>query len=73
MTTVVAVANAYFQVLAAQDRLRIARDNLRSATRVLNLIQQRLNAGTASALDIAQQESLVATAARRDPAAANKR
>ena len=42
LTTVVATANAYFQVLAAQDRLRIARDNMASATRVLNLIQQRL-------------------------------
>ena len=61
LTTVVATANAYFQVLAAQDRLRVARDNVASATRVLNLIQQRLNAGTASALDIAQQESLVNT------------
>jgi outer membrane protein, multidrug efflux system len=58
---VVATANAYFQVLAAQDRLRVARDNLASATRVLNLIQQRLQAGTASALDTAQQESLVNT------------
>jgi outer membrane protein, multidrug efflux system len=61
LTTVVAAANAYFQVLAAQDRLRVARDNLASATRVLNLIQQRLQAGTASALDTAQQESLVNT------------
>lgn len=59
LATVVSTANAYFQVLSAQDRLRVARNNLRSATRVLNLIQQRLNAGTASALDTAQQESLV--------------
>ena len=61
LTTVVAAANAYFQVLATQDRLRVARENLASATRVLNLIQQRLQAGTASALDTAQQESLVNT------------
>jgi NodT family efflux transporter outer membrane factor (OMF) lipoprotein len=61
LTALVAAANAYFQVLAAQDRLRVARDNLASATRVLNLIQQRLQAGTASALDTAQQESLVNT------------
>ncbi|MEI9804421.1 MAG: efflux transporter outer membrane subunit [Pseudolabrys sp.] len=61
LTTVVATANAYFQVLAAQDRLQVARDNQAAATRVLNLIQQRLNAGTASALDTAQQESLVNT------------
>ncbi|MEP7030768.1 MAG: efflux transporter outer membrane subunit [Pseudolabrys sp.] len=61
LTTVAAAANAYFQVLSAQDRLRVARENIASASRVLNLIQQRLNAGTASALDTAQQESLVNT------------
>lgn len=61
LTTVVATANAYFQVLAAQDRLQVARDNLTAADRVLKLIQQRVNAGTASALDTAQQESLVYT------------
>ena len=59
LAAVVAAANAYFQVLATQDRLRVARQNLESATRVLNLINQRLQAGTASALDTAQQESLV--------------
>ena len=61
LTTVVTAANAYFQVLATQDRLRVAQDNLASAQRVLGLIQQRLQAGTASALDTAQQESLVNT------------
>src|SRR5450755_329023 len=61
LTTVVAVATAYFQVLAAQDRLQVARENIKSAARVLNLIQQRVNAGTASALDTAQQESIVYT------------
>jgi multidrug efflux system outer membrane protein len=61
LTTVAATANAYFQVLAAQDRLRVARENIASASRVLNLIQQRVNAGTASALETAEQESLVNT------------
>ncbi|MGE0060811.1 MAG: efflux transporter outer membrane subunit [Xanthobacteraceae bacterium] len=61
LSTVAAAANAYFQVLAAQDRLRTARENVESATRVLNLIKQRLEAGTASELDTAQQESLVNT------------
>src|SRR5690348_2309475 len=36
LSTVAAVANAYFQVLSAQDRLQVARGNLTSATRVLN-------------------------------------
>jgi len=61
LATVVATANAYFQVLAAQDRLQVARDNLESATRVLNLIQQRLQAGTASNLEVAEQQSVVNT------------
>ncbi len=61
ITTIASVANAYFQVLAAQDRLRAARQNEASASRILTLFQQRLQAGTASSLDIAQQESVVAT------------
>jgi NodT family efflux transporter outer membrane factor (OMF) lipoprotein len=61
LTTIVSVANAYFQVVAAQDRLRVARENLAAAGRVLRLIQERFSVGTASALDIAQQESLAAT------------
>ena len=61
LTTVVSVANTYFQVLAAQDRLRIARENVASATRMLNLIKQQFVAGTASDLNVAQQESLVNT------------
>ena len=61
LTTVAATANAYFQVLAAQDRLRIARENVASASRILNLIRQQFSAGTASDLNIAQQESLLNT------------
>ena len=61
LATMASVANAYFQVLAAQDRLRIARENIASASRVLELIRQRVAAGTATGLDIAQQESLLAS------------
>jgi multidrug efflux system outer membrane protein len=59
LSTVVSAANAYFQVLAAQDRIKAGHDDIASATRVLDLIKQRVNAGTASALDTAQQESVV--------------
>ena len=59
LSTIASVANAYFQVLAAQDRLALARDNVRSASRILNLIKQRLEVGTTSGLEVAQQESLV--------------
>jgi NodT family efflux transporter outer membrane factor (OMF) lipoprotein len=61
LSTVASAANSYFQVLAAQDRLRVARNNYDSAKRILDLIQQRVNAGTASALELSQQESTVAT------------
>ena len=61
LTTVVTTANAYFQVLGAQDRLRVGRENIASATRVLNLIKERLAAGTASLLDTSQQEALLDT------------
>jgi len=60
LTTLVSAANAYFNVLDAQDRLRIARENFRASSRVLDLIRQRKGAGTASDLEVSQQESLVA-------------
>jgi multidrug efflux system outer membrane protein len=60
LTTTSTVANSYFQVLGAQDRLRIARINLGEASRVMQVIRERLAAGTASQLEIAQQESLLA-------------
>ena len=60
LSTIAAVGNAYFQVLSAQDRLRINQGNVEASSRILNLIKQRFEAGTASQLDVAQQESLVA-------------
>jgi NodT family efflux transporter outer membrane factor (OMF) lipoprotein len=60
VSTVVSVATAYFLVLSSQDRQRIARQNVAAADRVLTLIKQRFEAGTASALEVAQQETLVA-------------
>jgi multidrug efflux system outer membrane protein len=61
LTTVVSAANAYFQVLAAQDRLRVARENVKNATDVLKLIKERFAAGTASQLDVALQQSVLDT------------
>jgi NodT family efflux transporter outer membrane factor (OMF) lipoprotein len=61
LSTLASVANAYFQVLGAQDRLAVAHRNIAAASRILDLIRQRLAAGTASQLDVSQQESLLAT------------
>ena len=60
LDTVTSVANTYFQLLDAQDRLGVAERNLRSAESILAAYRARLAAGTASALDVAQQEALTA-------------
>ncbi len=60
LTTLTTVANAYFQVLASQDRIRTSQQNIASATRILDAIKQRFKAGTGTDLDVAQQESVVA-------------
>jgi NodT family efflux transporter outer membrane factor (OMF) lipoprotein len=59
LTALTTVADTYFQILAAQDRLRIARRSLADASRILFLIRQQFEAGTSSDLNVAQQESLV--------------
>ena len=60
LTTLTSVANAYFQVLASQDRIRTAERNIASATRILEAIRQRFKAGTGTDLDVAQQEAVLA-------------
>jgi NodT family efflux transporter outer membrane factor (OMF) lipoprotein len=61
LSTIVAVANTYFEILAAQDELRVAHRNLAAAERILALIKQQFAGGTASQLDLSQQEALVST------------
>jgi outer membrane protein, multidrug efflux system len=61
LTTVSSVANAYFQVLASQNRIRIAHDNVAAASRILDLIRERAHNGTVSSLEVSQQEALLAT------------
>jgi outer membrane protein, multidrug efflux system len=60
LTTLAGVANAYFQVLASQDRLRTAQRNIASAQSILDAIRERRKAGTGTDLDVAQQESVLA-------------
>src|SRR6202049_4078033 len=60
LTTLTSVANAYFQVIASQDRIRTAEGNIASATRIRNGIKERFKAGTGTDLDVAQEESVLA-------------
>lgn len=60
LTTLSALANGYFQMLVAQERVRLARQNIKLADQIFSAIRARVEAGTATALDVAQQESVLA-------------
>lgn len=55
------VASNYFQILALQDRLDIARENLAAARELLGLVQARYDNGADNALALAQQRTAVLT------------
>ena len=55
------VANSYFSLLSLNERLDLAENNLKASEDVLDAYQARLEVGAASALDVAQQENVVAT------------
>jgi len=61
------VADRYAQTLAARQREQIAELNLANARNVLALVQTRYDAGSATALELAQQKSLVASQQRQLP------
>jgi NodT family efflux transporter outer membrane factor (OMF) lipoprotein len=55
------VATTYFQALELRDRLAIAEANYGNAAKILKGLRLEETAGTATALDVAQQETVVAT------------
>ncbi len=59
LSSVAAVANSYFSLLSAQDRLKIADSNLKDARFALEAIKGRLAVGTVTALEVAEQQSVV--------------
>ncbi|MEG0859829.1 MAG: efflux transporter outer membrane subunit [Pseudomonas sp.] len=67
LTLLSGVANSYLQSLALAEQVRIARLNLANAEDVLRLVQTRYDSGSATALELAQQRSLVAGQARQVP------
>ena len=54
-----AIAETWFQLLGQEERLRIARDNLAIAERLLDIVDARYRNGAASALDLSRQRSTV--------------
>lgn len=61
LTARAAVVNDFLLYAADQERVAIAKENLVNARRILGVIKERAAQGTASALDVAQEENLVAT------------
>jgi multidrug efflux system outer membrane protein len=55
------VATTYFTAIETRDRLVVAEDNLASAEEILRGLRLQEKVGTATALDVAQQETTVAT------------
>ncbi|MCQ0169743.1 RND transporter [Pseudomonas sp. S12(2018)] len=61
------VASFYLQALALDEQQRIASLNLANAQQVLEVVRAKYNAGSATALELAQQQVLVAAQQRRLP------
>lgn len=68
LVTAVAVTTSYLNALAAHDRLAITQENIATASRILKAVRSRLEVGTASALDVAEQESVLAALKATTPA-----
>jgi outer membrane protein, multidrug efflux system len=59
LTAVTSVATTYFEALGTRDQLAVAERNLAAGEEVLRAVQGQLSVGTASLLDVAQQQALV--------------
>jgi len=60
LTVLTGVATTYFRALELHDRLAVAENNLASARSTLDGLQKQQHAGIVNALDVAQQETVVA-------------
>jgi multidrug efflux system outer membrane protein len=61
LTVMTSVALSYFEVLEYRDRLQVARQNRENAEVILKDLEFEAQVGTATALDVAQQATTVAT------------
>jgi NodT family efflux transporter outer membrane factor (OMF) lipoprotein len=60
LTVISSVATTYFQALELRDRIQVAQQNLENGEKILNGFRLEQSAGTATGLDVAQQETAVA-------------
>lgn len=55
------VATTYFEILGLQERIRLVKESIANSEGILAVFRDRQLAGTATSLDVAQQESVLAT------------
>ncbi len=60
LTVISSVASTYFQALELRDRIQVAQQNLDNGNKILRGFKAEQSAGTATGLDVAQQETAVA-------------
>jgi NodT family efflux transporter outer membrane factor (OMF) lipoprotein len=60
LTVISSVATTYFQALELRDRIQVAQQNLANGQQILHGFTLEQSAGTATGLDVAQQETAVA-------------
>lgn len=60
-TVVAAVTTTYLDVLSLRQRIALAKDNITNAEKVLNVVASRYKFGASSSLELAQQQSQVAS------------
>jgi len=60
LTVISSVASTYFQALELRDRIQVAEQNLANGEHILRGLTAEQIAGTATGLDVAQQETAVA-------------
>ena len=60
LTVTCGIVSNYLQILSLRDQLAVARENVANADQVLTLLLAQNRAGSASALDVARQRSVIA-------------
>jgi NodT family efflux transporter outer membrane factor (OMF) lipoprotein len=60
LTVTAAVATTYFDLLAVQDRIEIARQTLAAAQDIVSVVQRRVEAGYSANADLTQAQAIVA-------------
>lgn len=67
LTTLSAVANEYFQLLSARERLELARSNVDAAQKLLDIVSSRNSVGLANPAEVAAQRAALAVAQLQIP------